>query len=79
MPAESSQERRPPKHDLTSLNAELISHGWIKRPLSLNGLSERELGEVIGAIYEVVGSAIVCPCVIHRRGKTCFREADDAE
>ena len=54
-----TKQPKAPKHDLTSLNAELAAHGWTKRPLHLSGMSERETSEVVGVIYEIVSSAQV--------------------
>lgn len=44
---------------LSSLNSQLLSHGWSKRPLNLDALSERDLGEVISVFFELLGSSIV--------------------
>lgn len=54
-----TKQPKAPKHDLTSLNAELAARGWTKRPLRLSGMSERETSEVVGVIYEIVSSAQV--------------------
>lgn len=44
---------------LSSLNSQLLTHGWSKRPLNLDGLSERDLADVVAVFFELLGSSLV--------------------
>lgn len=49
----------PSTATLSSINAQLISHGWAKRPLNLSKLSEKDHAEVITVLFELLGSSVV--------------------
>ena len=53
-PEESSQSS-----SLSSINAQLISHGWSKKPLNLGKLSEKDHSHVVSVLYELLGSSVV--------------------
>ena len=52
-------EAGPSTATLSSINAQLISHGWAKRPLHLSKLSEKDHAEVVTVLFELLGSSVV--------------------
>ena len=44
---------------LSSVNSQLLSHGHAKRPLSLEGLSERDQAEVLGVLLDLLSNSTV--------------------
>jgi len=44
---------------LSSINAQLISHGWAKKPLNLGKLSEKDHTYVVSVLYELLGASVV--------------------
>ena len=44
---------------LSSINSQLITHGWVKRPLDLDALAERDHNEVIRVLFELLGASVV--------------------
>jgi hypothetical protein len=45
---------------LSSLNSQLMNHGWTKRPLNLEALGEREQNDVVAVLFELLGASVVC-------------------
>ncbi|ORY28317.1 Afadin and alpha-actinin-binding-domain-containing protein [Naematelia encephala] len=43
---------------LSSINTQLLSHGWAKRPLNLEALSQRDLNDVTAVLYELIGAGV---------------------
>ena len=44
---------------LSAINAQLLSHGWTKRPLDLSALDEKNHTEVVTVLFELLGSSLV--------------------
>lgn len=42
---------------ISSINAQLISHGWIKKPLNLDKLPEKDHLAVTTALFDLLGSS----------------------
>lgn len=59
---------------LSAINAQLLSHGWTKRPLKLSALSEADYSEVVAVLFELLGSNVVCPALC-----TSEFQADDVQ
>jgi hypothetical protein len=53
------QDAGPSTATLSSINAQLISHGWAKRPLNLSKLPEKDHAEVVTVLFELLGSSVV--------------------
>ncbi|EIW70060.1 hypothetical protein TREMEDRAFT_30323, partial [Tremella mesenterica DSM 1558] len=43
---------------LSSINAQLLSHGWAKRPLNLDALTGKDYEDVVGVLFELLGSSV---------------------
>lgn len=49
---------------LSSINSQLLTHGWAKRPLNLDALSEKQHNDVVSVLFELLGASVVsryCP------------------
>lgn len=46
---------------LSALNAQLMNHGWAKRPLSLDALDDRSRIDVVTTMFEMLGAHVVSP------------------
>ncbi|WWD16154.1 hypothetical protein CI109_100579 [Kwoniella shandongensis] len=44
--------------ELSTINSQLITHGWAKRPLRLQALSEKDYNEVVGVLFELLGASV---------------------
>lgn len=44
---------------LSAINAQLLSHGWTKRPLNLSALYEKDYTEVVTVLFELLASSVV--------------------
>lgn len=44
---------------LSSINYQLLTHGWAKRPLNLDALSEHHFHEVVSVLYALIGAGVV--------------------
>ena len=55
-PSSHSQGNGP---NLSSINAQLITHGWAKRPLKLDKLGDKDQAEVVTVLYELLGACVV--------------------
>ena len=60
----------PSMATLSSINAQLISHGWAKRPLNLSKLPEKDHAEVVTVLFELLGSSVVSYFVFWSRQYT---------
>lgn len=45
--------------ELTTINSQLMSHGWAKRPLNLDALSQKDYNEVVAVLFELMGASVV--------------------
>jgi len=45
---------------LSAINAQLLSHGWTKRPLNLSALDEKNHTDVVTVLFELLGTSVVC-------------------
>jgi hypothetical protein len=63
-------EAGPPNSTLSSINAQLISHGWTKRPLNLERLSEKDQQAVTAVLFDLLGSSVVSVLSMH--GVVCL-------
>ncbi|KAK4687754.1 hypothetical protein P7C73_g2366, partial [Tremellales sp. Uapishka_1] len=43
---------------LSSINSQLLTHGWAKRPLNLNALAEKDFNEVVAVLFELIGAGV---------------------
>ena len=48
-----------PSRGLESLNSQLMTHGWTKKPMRLDALSSKDLAHVVGIMFELLGSSVV--------------------
>ncbi|WVQ69849.1 uncharacterized protein L199_008070 [Kwoniella botswanensis] len=44
--------------ELSTINSQLINHGWTKRPLDLSALSAKDHNEVVSVLFELLGSSV---------------------
>ncbi|OXG21666.1 hypothetical protein C366_01349 [Cryptococcus neoformans Tu401-1] len=44
--------------ELTTINSQLMSHGWAKKPLNLGALSQKDHNEVVGVLFELMGASV---------------------
>ncbi|TYJ52148.1 hypothetical protein B9479_007245 [Cryptococcus floricola] len=44
--------------ELSTINSQLMSHGWAKRPLQLNALSEKDHNDVVAVLFELLGASV---------------------
>lgn len=44
---------------LSALNAQLMNHGWAKRPLNLDALDDRSRIDVVTTMFEMLGAHVV--------------------
>ncbi|WVO20922.1 uncharacterized protein IAS62_002223 [Cryptococcus decagattii] len=44
--------------ELTTINSQLMSHGWAKRPLNLGALGHRDYNEVVAVLFELMGASV---------------------
>ncbi|OCF55871.1 hypothetical protein L486_06627 [Kwoniella mangroviensis CBS 10435] len=44
--------------ELSTINSQLINHGWTKRPLDLSALSAKDHNEVVSVLFELLGSSM---------------------
>lgn len=44
---------------ISSINAQLITHGWIKRPLNLDRLPEKDHLAITTVLFDLLGASIV--------------------
>ncbi|WVQ71848.1 hypothetical protein IAR50_001390 [Cryptococcus sp. DSM 104548] len=44
--------------ELSTINAQLMSHGWAKRPLNLSALSQKDHNEIVAVLFELLGSSV---------------------
>lgn len=49
---------------VSSLNTQLLAHGFAKRPLRLDALSDAEQVNVTGVIVELLGANVVSPSLV---------------
>ncbi|GFZ45799.1 hypothetical protein JCM24511_03529 [Saitozyma sp. JCM 24511] len=43
---------------LSSINSQLLTHGWAKRPLNLDALSEKQHNDVVSVLFELLGASV---------------------
>ncbi|WWD09906.1 hypothetical protein V865_008035 [Kwoniella europaea PYCC6329] len=44
--------------ELSTINSQLINHGWTKCPLDLSALSAKDHNEVVSVLFELLGSSV---------------------
>ncbi|OCF44171.1 hypothetical protein I317_01963 [Kwoniella heveanensis CBS 569] len=44
--------------ELSTINVQLINHGWAKKPLDLSALGKKEHNEAVGVLFELLGSNV---------------------
>ncbi|WRT67356.1 uncharacterized protein IL334_004327 [Kwoniella shivajii] len=44
--------------ELSTINTQLLNHGWAKKPLNLTSLSEKNYNEVVSVLYDLLGSSV---------------------
>lgn len=52
-------------HSVSSLNTQLLAHGFAKRPLRLDALPDAEQVNVTGVLVELLGANVVSPSSSH--------------
>ncbi|WVF71962.1 hypothetical protein IAT40_006772 [Kwoniella sp. CBS 6097] len=62
MSAEVSDEpdlsMAPLSAELSTINVQLMNHGWAKKPLDLSALGTKEHNEVVGVLFDLLGSNV---------------------
>lgn len=61
LPMTNNDGAGPSHTSLSTINAQLISHGWAKRPLNLDALKERDQADVVAVLFELIGAGVVSP------------------
>lgn len=56
---EGKEENPKPSRSVSSLNTQLLAHGYAKRPLKLDRLSDNEQVHVANVITELLGATVV--------------------
>ncbi|KAK8869584.1 hypothetical protein IAR55_000151 [Kwoniella newhampshirensis] len=44
--------------ELSSINSQLLTHGWARRPLNLEALSQKDYNEVVGVLFDLIGASV---------------------